>query len=113
MAQFSGTAEGSSGRHRPGLYEWDSGVPGRMIADVVGWVEAGLIVVASVVAKYAYIVVVLGQNAQTEPYLLAGLAGACCSVTSSGIADLMSRWSCNMAHNVDPCLARYCSLSSP
>ena len=51
-------------------------MPGRMIADVVGWVEAGLIVVASVVAKYAYIVVVLGQNAQTEPYLLAGLAGA-------------------------------------
>ena len=76
MAQFSGTAEGSSGRTRPALYAWDSSVPGRMIADVVGWVEAGLIVVASVVAKYAYIVVVLGQKTQTEPYLLAGLACA-------------------------------------
>jgi putative colanic acid biosynthesis UDP-glucose lipid carrier transferase len=51
-------------------------MPGRIIADVLGWVEVGLIVVASVVAKYAYIGVILGQTTQTEPYLLAGFACA-------------------------------------
>ena len=76
MAQISGIAGGSCGKLRPALYTWGSGMPGRIIADVLGWVEVGLIVVASVVAKYAYIGLILGQTTQTEPFLLAGFACA-------------------------------------
>src|SRR5262245_57235999 len=76
MAQFEGIAGGSRGKLRPALYTWGSGMPGRIIADVLGWVEVGLVVVASIVAKYTYIGVILGQTKQTEPYLLAGLACA-------------------------------------
>src|SRR5215470_7697189 len=76
MAQFSGIAGGGYGKLRPAIYAWGSGMPGRIIADVLGWVEVGLVVVASVIAKYAYIGVILGQTTQTEPYLLAGFACA-------------------------------------
>ena len=44
MAQISGIAGGSYGKLRPALYTWGSGMPGRIIADVLGWVEVGLIV---------------------------------------------------------------------
>jgi len=57
-------------------YAWDSGVSARMVADMLGWAEIGFIVLASVVAKYLYIVLVLKQPTQTEPYLLAGIACA-------------------------------------
>ena len=48
-----------------------------MVADMLaGWAEVGFIVLASVVAKYLYIVLVLEHTTQTEPYLLAGIACA-------------------------------------
>ena len=58
------------------LCAWDSSVSARMVADMLGWVEVGFVVLASVVAQYLYIVLLLEHTTQTEPYFLAGIVCA-------------------------------------
>src|SRR5262245_7712195 len=47
-----------------------------MVADMLGWGEVVFVVLASIVAKYVYLDLVLELGTQTEPYLLAGIACA-------------------------------------
>jgi Undecaprenyl-phosphate glucose phosphotransferase len=55
---------------------WDGSVSARMVADMLGWCEVVFVVLASVVAKYLYIDLLLKHTTRTEPYLLAGIACA-------------------------------------
>ena len=47
-----------------------------MVADILGWVEVAFVVLASVVAQYLYIVLLLENTPQPEPYFLAGIVCA-------------------------------------
>ena len=58
------------------LSAWDSSVSARMVADILGWVEVAFVVLASVVAQYLYIVLLLENTPQPEPYFLAGIVCA-------------------------------------
>ena len=60
------------------LPSWPASFRTRMIADLLGFAEMAVVVIASVVAKYIYIVLFLEDARGTEPYLLGGIVCAVC-----------------------------------